>query len=245
MWQNTATWSRTVQCGRTRLIYAVHQTLPFLQKWVWLARLIRFSHSSSDLPKESAEGLASLIPMPLLYSLIPMPLLYNLIPIPLLYRLIPMPLLYRLIPMPLLHSLIPMLLLYSLIPKLFIWEPFLWQMTWEQGWGIAQLQHLSLLVSHSTQPVKSRTSLISSHSWINPACEHSLELKKITPLSNSSCTVTQPHLIAGNEDDLDNSDRLSSWSVLMHCTALYIPSICAIHFDSACTTGAHARLYWT
>ena len=31
MWQNTATWlDRTVQCGGTRLVYAVHQTLPSL-----------------------------------------------------------------------------------------------------------------------------------------------------------------------------------------------------------------------
>ena len=31
MWQNTATWlGRTVQCAGTRLVYAVHQTLPSL-----------------------------------------------------------------------------------------------------------------------------------------------------------------------------------------------------------------------
>ena len=30
MWQNNATWlDHTVQCGRTRLVYTVHQTLPF------------------------------------------------------------------------------------------------------------------------------------------------------------------------------------------------------------------------
>ena len=29
-------------------------------------------------------------------------------------------------------------------------------------------------------------------------------------------------LIAGNKDDLDDSDHLSSRSVLTHCTALYV-----------------------
>ena len=40
--------------------------------------------------------------------------------------------------------------------------------------------------------------------------------------------------IAGNEDDLDDSDHLSSWSVLMHCTALYVPSICAVQRHQSC-----------
>ena len=35
-------------------------------------------------------------------------------------------------------------------------------------------------------------------------------------------------LIAGNEDNLDDSDRLSSRTVLTHFTALYVPSICAV-----------------
>ena len=72
-----------------------------------------------------------------------------------------------------------------------------------------------------------RISLISSRPWINSAREHSLELKKIDPALKyfNSYSAT---LIAGNEDDLDYSDRLSSRSVLTHCTALYLPSICAV-----------------
>ena len=35
-------WSvlTALQCGKTQLVYAIHQTLPFcMRKWVWLARL--------------------------------------------------------------------------------------------------------------------------------------------------------------------------------------------------------------
>ena len=69
-------------------------------------------------------------------------------------------------------------------------------------------------------------------------------------LISKSCTprhaVADPLLIAGNEDD---TDRLSSWSVLMHRTTLYVPSICdvqrrqsCVHFNGARTTGVHTRL---
>ena len=37
---------RTIQRGGTQLVYAVHQTLPFFQKWVWLARLHTHTYAS-------------------------------------------------------------------------------------------------------------------------------------------------------------------------------------------------------
>ena len=53
-------------------------------------------------------------------------------------------------------------------------------------------------------------------------------------------------LIVGNEDDLYDSDCLSSWSVLAHCTALYVPvpykDVSRMHYDGAHTTGAYIGL---
>ena len=52
-------------------------------------------------------------------------------------------------------------------------------------------------------------------------------------------------LMAGNEDDLDDSDRLSSQSVLMHCTYLVFmmyKDVSHVHFDGAHTTGTHTGL---
>ena len=37
---------RTIQRGGTQLVYAVHQTLPFFQKWVWLVRLHTHTYAS-------------------------------------------------------------------------------------------------------------------------------------------------------------------------------------------------------
>ena len=53
--------------------------------------------------------------------------------------------------------------------------------------------------------------------------------------------------IAGNKDNLDQSDHLSSWSVLTHCTALnvvFVPykDISHVHLGGMCTIGAQARL---
>ena len=71
--------------------------------------------------------------------------------------------------------------------------------------------------------------------------------QKINPL-NSSRTVTQPHsCTVGNEDDLDDSDRLSSRSVLIECTALGLvfvlyKGVSRVHFNCARATGAHGGL---
>jgi len=53
--------------------------------------------------------------------------------------------------------------------------------------------------------------------------------------------------IADNKDNLDQSDHLSSWSVLTHCTVLnvvFVPykDISHVHFGGMCTIGAHTRL---
>ena len=56
--------------------------------------------------------------------------------------------------------------------------------------------------------------------WINPARKCTLELKKINPALEYVLHGYAATLITVNEDDLNDSDRLSSRSVLTHCTAL-------------------------
>ena len=75
-----------------------------------------------------------------------------------------------------------------------------------------------------------------------------LRRRKLTPPSNSSHMVMQPHpLLHGNKDDLDDSDHLSSQSVLttVHCTALYASSICAIQTSVVCIWMVHTQLECT
>ena len=74
-----------------------------------------------------------------------------------------------------------------------------------------------------------------------------LELKKINLAFEYFKHGYAATLIACNEDDLDNSDRLSNGSVITHCTALYVPSICAVQRRQLCAfhwrmTGARAGL---
>ena len=66
---------------------------------------------------------------------------------------------------------------------------------------------------------------------------------ELTPPSISS----RPHgyaatLFTGNEDELDDSDRLPSRSVFTHCIALYVSSICAVERRQSCAFQRHTRL---
>ena len=104
---------------------------------------------------------------------------------------------------------------------------------------------------HRTTRYVSEITTPTVFSWFLPAL-------KLTPHASAnlswrklSLTQTVPTLLAatlimGNEDKLDDSDRLSSWSVL-HCK--YVPSICVIQRRQLFAfrwhthmTGAHTRL---
>ena len=59
-----------------------------------------------------------------------------------------------------------------------------------------------------------------------------------------------PPLSAGNKDDLDDSDRLSSWSVLTHCTYMYLvfvqrPQSCTFRWCTHNWSPHQAEVNWT